>query len=189
MNKIRPGLLAAVLSQAFMPLAWAQTTEKSRNYGVGLGLEASRTWDNNGVRTDRASANASLLFMNHHFHFGPTASYNRSYALDYQVTSYGIGAMGRWTYEDLQTADRTPFVELSGYINKGEGSGWEDDLTIVEAGIGYEIFLNPYVSLAPSINFRKLWDKWDTTDHPTIEKTMADSSARLRLGLNVYLQP
>ncbi len=188
MSKIIPSLSAVLLSLAFMPPASAQTAEKTRDYGLNLGLDAARNWSEDGSTYNQMNANGSLLFLNEHFHFGPSLSYSRNYTSYYATTSWGFGLTGKWTLENIQTQDNTPFFELSGFINKAEGGDWDGGFPLAQAAVGYEMFLNQYVSLAPSINFRKMWEK-SQHDLEAISETQtrASSEARLHLGVNVYL--
>jgi hypothetical protein len=188
-SKIRQSLFLILLSQAVMPLASAQTEEKIREYGVNLSLDAARTWNDDGHTANNLNAKSSLLFLNQHFHFGPLLDYNRSYSSSYGSTSWGIGLAGKWTYENIQTADRTPFVEASASIHKGDSNdGWESTLTGTAVGVGYEVFLNPYVSLATSIVYNKFWSEVDDDERgPYVDEKDMQASAGLHLGLNVYL--
>lgn len=187
MSKIHKYLIVALLAQAFAPLAQAQISESYRTYGAGLGLQASRTWSSRGVTSDSISAQSSLLFLNHHFHFGPALSYLRTYNGYSQSTGWGLGALGKWTYEDLQTTDRTPFITLSGYLDNTDGTGYIASDMKVDAGLGYETFFNQNVSLAQSINWTKTWYKFEETDdYLTDDIVSNDAMVSLRLGLNFY---
>lgn len=188
MSTIRQSLFLVLLSQAFMPLASAQTSENQRDYGINLGLDASRTWSDNGATYHQLNAHGTLFFLNEHFHLGPSLSYVRAYDPFHASTNWGVGLTGKWTYENIQATDRTPFVQLAGFITKVEGGDWDSSFTTAEASVGYEMFLNQYVSLAPSVIYRKFWNKseFDFEDM-YVDKTSVDTSARLHLGVNVYL--
>lgn len=120
---------------------------------------------------------------------GPTLSFSRNYNSYYESTSWGLGVLGKWTYENIQTADRTPFVELSAGFSTSKSPDWKGMTNETSVAVGYETFLNPHVSFAPSIIYSKSWTEIDENmdDGYDADDSSSWASARLRLGLNVYL--
>lgn len=182
-------LIALLAFPALTSIAAAQTAEHVREYGVNLGLDASRTWSNGNYTQNSLNAGGSFLFLNEHFHVGPTLSFSRNYSSYYDSTSWGLGVLGKWTYENIQTADRTPFVELSAGFGESKSSDWKDMTNAASVAVGYETFLNPYVSFAPSIIYSKSWTEMDESidDGYDTDDSSSQASTRLRLGLNIYL--
>jgi hypothetical protein len=188
-SKIRTSLLSVLCFLTLAPLAKAQEAEPLRKYGLGLGLESSRTWSSVGERADHLKAQGSLLFLNENFHFGPAVSFERTYSGPYGMSAWSIGAQSKWTYENLQTADRTPFVTLGGHVRNMEVAELTFSDMQVATGIGYEMFLSPKVSLAQSINWQKTWfkQKPEPMEYDLEEYVFNQSSVSLRLDLTIYL--
>ena len=182
-------LIAILAFPALTSIAAAQTAEHVREYGVNLGLDASRSWSNGNYTENVLNAGGSFLFLNEHFHVGPSVSYSRNYNTYFDSTAWGLGVLGKWTYENIQTADRTPFVELSANLYESKSPDWKDMTKATSVAVGYETFLNPYVSFAPSIIYSKSWSELDESldDGYEGDDNSSRASARLRLGLNVYL--
>jgi len=182
-------LIAILAFSALTSIATAQTAERVREYGVNLGLDASRSWSNGNTTQNSLNAGGSFLFLNEHFHVGPTVSYSRNYSSFYNGTSWGLGVLGKWTYENIQTADRTPFVEVSADFSKTKSHDWKRITHATNVAVGYETFLNPYLSFAPSIIYSKSWTETDENidDGYDTDSSSSWASTRLRLGLNVYL--
>lgn len=116
-------------------------------------------------------------------------NFSRNYSTYYDSTTWMLGVLGKWTYENIQTADRTPFVEVSAAFGESKSRDWKDMSNAASVAVGYETFLNPYVSFAPSITYSKSWTKIDENFDDGYEGDDSSSwaSTRLRLGLNVYL--
>lgn len=182
-------LIAILALPSLTSVAAAQTAEHVREYGVNLGLDATRTWYDGAFTDNTLNAGGSFLFLNEHFHVGPTLSFARSYNSYYESTVWGLGVLGKWTYENIQTADRTPFVEVSLGFNESKGQSAKDLSNVTSVAVGYETFLNSYVSFAPSLIYSKSWTRTDEEidDGYDGDDTSSRASARFRLGLNVYL--
>lgn len=189
MMSLRQSFLAVSILSSLAPLASAQTAEKTRAYGVNLGLDASRSWSNGGSQANNVlNASLSWLFLNENFHVGPAVSFARGYGEYFQSTTYGLGIVGKWTYENLQTTTATPFVEVTAGTSHTEAGSWSEDTNAASLNVGYEMFLNSFVSLAPSIIYSKNWSEGsdDSAGYET-DFTGAEAAARLHLGLNIYL--
>jgi hypothetical protein len=80
-------------------------------------------------------------------------------------------------------------VEVNGSFNGSKGTDWKDTTSTTGISVGYETFLNPYVSLGPSIVYSKAWTESKDTSESAYrsEYTSAQATAQLQLGVNIYL--
>lgn len=186
MNFIQKTALILLLAPLFPSLLRAETLPVKRQYGLGFSLEAGRSWIERYNHSDSLVTGGSLLFLQQHFHFGPALGYTRVHSADYSYTLWSLGAVGKWTYENLQVAQQTPFITVSGFYRHADYNRSKINSKYLEANVGYEIFLNPFVSFAPSIRWQKERSDAEKEEFRAALDT-AQASAGLRMNLNVYL--
>jgi hypothetical protein len=87
-------LLALLFLPALTSLASAQTVEPVRDYSINLTGYVSRVWYEDATATNGLSVYGSFLFLNEHFHFGPSVAFSRGYNEYFQSTSWGLGVRG-----------------------------------------------------------------------------------------------
>jgi hypothetical protein len=183
------------VSFLFAPRIFAQDrVHNERKAGISLSFDASRAWygsSSDSWKTDSTFLNGSYLFLGQHFHFGPAFNIGRYYSESYSSTSYGIAALGKWTVEDLRVAKQTPFAILRTGLSGSVGDhDSKSETKHVDAVVGYEYFINDFVSLSNGIKATKAWAKdrgRSVFDNSKYTRTSTNAKAGLELALSVYL--
>ncbi|SMF18934.1 hypothetical protein [Pseudobacteriovorax antillogorgiicola] len=189
-------LLGLLIGSTCLSQNGTQEQHQEREFALQFSGSIGKDWGKNEDYTyasESISIYSSLLKLQNHFHYGFTAGISRSRPVEGSGnTSASLGLIAKWTLNDIQTAEQTPYISATASKNKStaDNSFYETKSDQISLGLGYEIFLNKFVSFQPEISMTRRWNHEETNwydgnrDQVDVGK---EDDVGFRFGLGIYI--